>query len=105
MKVGPNKIAVAGALLLSGCATTHQYAGSILDCESNPIAGAEIEAWKNSWVSFRPAEMLVSTASDSSGRFELHTRRNVSFFVFAGRKLVMETHPEKSEDKCEIPGT
>ncbi|WP_444918311.1 hypothetical protein [Microbulbifer sp. JMSA003] len=97
------KTSVAIALLtliLNGCATPQTYTGTVTDCQDNPIARAEVEAWENEWIPFHLPGKLGETKTDENGTFTLSTEKEASFFVYSGSKLVFTSHSGKSETKC-----
>ena len=87
-------------LILNGCATPQTYTGIVTDCQGNPIARAEVKAWKNEWIPFHLPGQLGETKTDENGTFTLNTEKEASFFVYSGNKLVLTSHPGKSENKC-----
>ena len=84
----------------SGCATQQTYIGSITSCEGDPIAGADVEAWKNQWIPFHLPLKLGEAKTDKFGAFVLSTEKTASFFVFSGQKIEFSSHPKELESKC-----
>lgn len=97
-----NKVIAIILLFLGcvGCASKQTYIGKVFDCQNNPIAQAEIEAWKNQWIPFHLPLKLGETKSDENGTFILTTEKSASFFTYSGHRLVVTSHPKKSEEKC-----
>ena len=98
-------IIIVLALLVSACATKPMYVGTVVDCQGKPISGAEVEIWKNRWIPFHLPSKLGETKTDKSGGFVLKAEKRASFFVYSGGKLILTSHPNKSESKCASSGT
>jgi len=85
------------SLLIYGCVTNYRYYGSVVDCYNNPIPNAKVEAW----IPGHSAIKLDETLTDKNGSFLLNTELKASYFSYYGYKLVLKSHPEMSESKCE----
>lgn len=92
--------AIIAQIGLSACAAEQHYIGLIVDCDDRPTQDVEVQAWRNQWIPFRLPEQLGTVYSGADGSFELITEKSASFFTFSGKRLVMQSHPKKSESKC-----
>ena len=70
------------------------------DCNDVPIRNIEVNVWKNQYTPFNLPEKINTTRTDSEGSFKLETNKRVSFFTYSGMILLVDSHPNKSENKC-----
>lgn len=85
----------------SGCSTQHTYSGLVTSCADEPIAGADVEAWRSQWMPFYPPLMMGETKTDSAGRFILRTEKEAAFFLYSGEKLKLSIPRDEITTNCE----
>lgn len=93
-------IACLGLCILTGCSSPRFYKGVTTNCAGSPLAGIEIQAWKNQWIPGYLPISLGTTTSNAEGQFTLSVSQQASFFTYGSNQLIVSQPTKITHSKC-----